>query len=249
MTQLATISIPAPQPAVARAVSAPEFDTARSMELGALARRALAESRLFYRHEAYDPRYAYELFRRALADGCDGAWQVIYEHYHPLVEHWVRRTGAFAVSGESSEYFVAAAFTRFWRAIPAERFSSFPTLASLLNYLRRCATCVVIDSARSHAATDLLPEESINWNNQKLAHADEEATERVSRAEFWRLIDGLLSSEAERVVVHSSFQLGMKPGDIFAARGDLFADINEVYTLKRNILARLRRNPDLKGLY
>lgn len=248
MTQPATMSIAAPQPAIARAASASEPSMAR-IELGVLARRALDESHLFYRHEPYDARYAYELLRRALAEGCEGAWQVIYEHYHPLVEHWVRRTGAFAVSGESSDYFVAAAFTRFWRAIPAARFSAFPNLAALLNYLRRCATCVVIDSARSHAATDLLPEESINWNTQKLAHADEEATERVSRAEFWRLIDGLLSGEAERVLMRSSFLLGMKPGDIFAARADLFADVGEVYTLKRNILARLRRCPELRGLY
>jgi len=247
MTQLATVSTPAAQPPIARPAAA-QPDLTRA-DLGALARQALVESRLFYRHEAYDPRPAYELFRRALAEGCDGAWQVIYEHYRPLVEHWVRRTGAFAVSGESSDYFVAAAFTRFWRAIPAGRFSSFPSLASLLNYLRRCATCVVIDSARAHAATDLLPEESINWNTQKLAHADEEATERVSREEFWRLIDGLLTGEAERVVVRASFLLGMKPGDIFAAHADLFVDVNEVYTTKRNILARLRRSPELRGLY
>ena len=40
----------------------------RAMDLMSLARRALAESRRFYRHEEYDPRYAYELFRRALVE-------------------------------------------------------------------------------------------------------------------------------------------------------------------------------------
>lgn len=244
MTQLSTVSFTNPSnPFIVQNTDPTQMD------LMALTRQALAESRLFYRHEEYDARYAYELFRRALVERCEGSWQVIYEHYHLLVEHWVRRSGAFVVSGESSEYFVAAAFTRFWRAIPSERFNSFPTLASLLNYLRRCATCVVIDSARSHAATDMLPEESINWNNQKLAHADEEATDRVAREEFWQMVNGLLNSEAERVVVQKSFVLGMKPGDIFEARSDLFASVNEVYMLKRNILARLRRSPELRGLY
>lgn len=239
-----------PSVAPALRLSAPSAATEpRLMDLGSLARRALAESRRFYRHEEYDSRYAYELFRRAMVERDEAAWGHIFEQYAPLVEHWVRRTGAFAVSGESSDFFVSAAFTRFWQAIPASRFSAFPSLASLLNYLRRCATCVVIDSARSHAATDLLPEESINWNKQKLAHADEEATDRVSRAEFWRLIDGLLNTEAERLVVHQSFLLGMKPGDIYASHSDLFSDVNEVYTLKRNILARLRRSPELRGLY
>lgn len=247
MTQTLSLNHLAAQPALGYP-SGVESDLMR-MELGSLALRAAAESRLFYRHEEYDPRYAYELFRRALVERNEEAWVCIYEHYYPLVDHWVRRTGAFAVSGESSDYFVSAAFTRFWRAIPSDRFRSFPNLASLLNYLRRCSSCVVIDSARAHAATDLLPEESINWNNQKLAHADEEATERVSRVEFWRMIDDLLQSEAERVIVRCSFLLGMKPGDIYHDHSALFAGIEEVYTLKRNILARLRRNPELRGMY
>lgn len=219
------------------------------MDLGSLARRALAESRSFYRHEEYDPHFAYELFRRALVERDDAAWGHIFEQYAPLVEHWVRRTGAFTVSGETSDFFVSAAFTRFWRAIPAERFAAFPSLASLLNYLRRCATCVVIDTARSQSYADMLPEECVNWNDQRLGHADEEATDRVSREEFWGLVDGLLTSEAERVVIRCSFLLGMKPGDIYARWRTLFSGVEEVYTLKRSILTRLRKSPDLRGMY
>ncbi|NNJ12883.1 sigma-70 family RNA polymerase sigma factor [Chloroflexales bacterium ZM16-3] len=246
MTQ--TMSSAQPAAPLSGAQTSSAIDLSR-MDFGTLMSRCAVESRLFYSHQDYDSRFAYELFRRALVERSEDAWEHIYQHYFQLVEHWVRRTGAFTVSGETSDFFVSAAFTRFWRAIPAERFSSFPSLAALLNYLRRCASCVVIDSARAHSYADLLPEECINWNTQKLSHADEEATERVSRAEFWQLVDGMLQSEAERVVVRSSFLLGMKPGDIFAARGDLFSDVSEVYALKRNILVRLRRNPELKGMY
>jgi hypothetical protein len=108
---------------------------------------------------------------------------------------------------------------------------------------------VVIDAARAHSFTDLLPEECINWNDQRLGHADEEATERVSRAEFWHLVDGLLASEAERVIVRCSFLLGMKPGDIYAQWGALFNGVEEVYTLKRGLLSRLRKSPELQGMY
>jgi DNA-directed RNA polymerase specialized sigma24 family protein len=219
------------------------------LDLEALARRCQLESRRFYSQQPYEPAYAYELFRRALVEHDQGAWEHIFAQYRPLVEHWVRRTGAFTLCGESSEYFVSAAFARFWRAIPAERFRSFPTLAALLNYLRRCASCVVIDSARAHAASDYLPEEAINWNDQRLAHADEEATDRVSRSEFWHLVDELLNTEAERVIVRSSFLLGMKPGDIYNERRDLFQGVGEVYALKRNILSRLRRSKELQGMY
>lgn len=239
----------APSSYAAPAAPAATPSDPRLMELGSLARRALLESRHFYRHEEYDSRFAYELFRRALVERDDAAWGQLFEQYSPLVEHWVRRTGAFTVSGETSDFFVSAAFTRFWRAIPAERFASFPTLASLLNYLRRCATCVVIDAARSHSFVDMLPEECVNWNTQRLGYADEEATERVASDEFWQLVDGLLTSEIERVIVRSSYLLGMKPGDIYAKWAMLFSGVEEVYTLKRSILARLRKCPELRGMY
>lgn len=231
------------------AVARPAEPLPGALDLEALARRCQIESRRFYAQEDYEPAYAYELFRRALVDHNQGAWEHIFVQYRPLVEHWVRRTGAFTLCGESSEYFVSAAFARFWRAIPSERFRSFPTLAALLNYLRRCASCVVIDAARAHATSDYLPEEAINWNDQRLAHADEEATDRVSRNEFWHLIDDLLNNEAERVIVRCSFLLGMKPGDIYNERRDLFQDVAEVYALKRNILGRLRRSKELQGMY
>jgi DNA-directed RNA polymerase specialized sigma24 family protein len=250
MTQQTMIQRPAaPQYATSYSLPASEDLDLTKVEMSALVRWCSDESRSFYRHETHDPRYAYELFRRALVDRDEQAWAFLYQHYFPLAEHWVRRTGAFALSGESSEYFVSAAFTRFWRAIPAERFRSFPNLASLLNYLRRCANCVVIDAVRAHNWNDMLPEESVNWNNQAFAEADEEATERVHRVEFWNYISELLSNEAERVIVHSSFILGMKPGDIFAARSDLFAGVDEVYAMKRNILNRLRRNHELRAMY
>src|SRR5262245_24055669 len=112
------------------------------MEMSTLVRRCEIESERFHRREAYDTRFAHELFRRALVERSDLAWEYLYWHYHNLVETWVLRSSSFRHSGESSEFFVAAAFLRFWRAISPERFASFPTLGALLDYLRCCASCV-----------------------------------------------------------------------------------------------------------
>ncbi|MFV9504896.1 MAG: sigma-70 family RNA polymerase sigma factor [Oscillochloridaceae bacterium umkhey_bin13] len=243
MNPFPTTSTPA---AVFTAPAAPS--DLRQIELESLARRAAVESRRFYRHEAYEPAYAYELFRRALVERDQAAWGLLYELYAPLVDHWVRRTGAFTVSGETSDYFVCSAFTRFWRAIPPTRFEAFPTLAALLNYLRRCATCVVIDTARAQSYADILPEEAVNWNDQRLGYADEEATDRVSHAELWAIVEGLLVNEAEQVLVRGSFLLGLKPSEIFARWPHLFSGVEEVYSLKRAVLARLRKSPELREL-
>ncbi|HJZ48129.1 MAG TPA: sigma-70 family RNA polymerase sigma factor [Roseiflexaceae bacterium] len=217
------------------------------MDLAALARRSQAESELFYRGYQHDTRFAYELFRRALVEQSEIAWEHIYAHYSPLVESWIRRSGAFSSSGESSEFFVGAAFTKFWRAI-TERFEQFPTLSSLLSYLQLCAGSVVIDSVRAQSWAEMLPEEAIPFGHAAQTSPDEEAMKRVNCEEFWSYVDAQLNSEAERVVVFRSFVLGMRPGDIYNDYQHLFQNINDVYNVKRNVLGRLSRNPELRQM-
>ena len=216
------------------------------MDLSTLVRYCVVESERFYRGQSHDTRFSYELFRRALVERNELAWEHIYSHYSNLVESWVRRSGAFASSGESSEFFVVCAFTKFWRAITPERFAAFPTLASLLHYLQLCAGCVVIDSVRAQSWAEMLPEEAIPFGRTPQTAPDEEAMDRVNRQEFWNYINTQLNDEAERVVVFSSFVLGLKPGDIYARRRDLFASVNDVYNVKRNVLGRLSRDQALR---
>jgi hypothetical protein len=218
------------------------------MSLAALATCCAAESERFYRGRPYDTQFAYELFRRALVERDELAWEHVYTHYAPLVESWVRRSGAFAGSGETGEYFVGAAFTKFWRAVTPERFESFATLAALLHYLQLCAGSVVIDSVRAQSWAEMAPEEALSPWQAPQASPDEQALNRVSRAEFWRFIESQMNGAAELAVVVGSFVMGLKPGEIYEQRPDLFANVNEVYNVKRNVLARLGRNGELRGL-
>jgi DNA-directed RNA polymerase specialized sigma24 family protein len=218
------------------------------MDLESLVRRCATESERFYRGQQHDTCFSYELFRRALVERDELAWEQLYMHYSGLVEGWIRRSGAFSSSGESSEYFVVGAFTKFWRAISAERFASFPSLASLLQYLQLCATSVVIDSVRAQSWSEMLPEETISPSHGPQASPDEEAVNRVDREEFWRFIDEQLNSEVERVVVYCSFVLGLTPRAIYARRSELFSSVNDVYNVKRNVLGRLSRNQHLRQL-
>jgi DNA-directed RNA polymerase specialized sigma24 family protein len=218
------------------------------MDLAALVRRCAAESERFYRGQQHDTCFSYELFRRALVERDEPAWEQLYRHYSGLVEGWIRRSGAFTSSGESSEYFVVGAFTKFWRAITPERFASFPTLASLLQYLQLCATSVVIDSVRAQSWSEMLPEETITPNHGPQTSPDEEAVSRVDREEFWRFINEQLNGEVERVVVYCSFVLGLTPRAIYAKRSELFSSVNDVYNVKRNVLGRLSRNQQLRQM-
>lgn len=217
-----------------------------AMSLSVLESHCATESERFYRGQPHDTRFAYELFRRALVERDDVAWEYVFNHYRGLVESWVRRSGAFTSSGETSEYFVVSAFMRFWQAVTAERFASFNSLAALLHYLQLCAGCVVIDSVRAQSWAEMMPEEALVYARSTHISPDEEAVERVNRVEFWSYINDLLNDESERVVLYNSFVLGMKPGDIYMQRSDLFGDVNDVYNVKRNVLGRLSRNQDLR---
>ncbi len=241
----------APEPSSPRdsaASTAHHEPTPGQMDLMTLMRRCACESERFYRGQQHDTRYSYELFRRALVERNEAAWEQLYRHYSGLVEGWVRRSGAFTSSGESSEFFVVGAFTKFWRAITPDRFESFPTLASLLHYLQLCATSVVIDSVRTQSWSEMLPEDMLTPGATPQSSPDEEAVNRVHREEFWRMIDAQLHDEIERVVVYCSFILGLTPRAIFARRGDLFNSVNDVYNVKRNVLGRLGRNTKLRQM-
>jgi DNA-directed RNA polymerase specialized sigma24 family protein len=216
------------------------------LSLPALVRRCAAESDHFYRNQPYDARFAHELFRRALVERDEIAWEHIYTHYSPLVESWVRRSGAFVGSGESSEFFIGAAFTKFWRAVSPERFATFATLAALLSYLQLCTSSVVIDSVRAQSWAEIVADDALPADQLPRASADDQAIDRVSRAEFWRYIDTQLNGDAERAVVLGSFVMGMKPGEICEQRPDLFVNVGDVYNIKRNVLSRLSRNPELR---
>ncbi|NOK60593.1 MAG: sigma-70 family RNA polymerase sigma factor [Chloroflexi bacterium AL-W] len=227
----------------------PEHGPPEQLDLPTLVKHCIVESELFYRGKTNDSRFAFELFRRALVERNEVAWEYLYNHYAPLVESWVRRSGAFANSGESSEYFVVLAFTRLWRAITPERFDSFPNLASLLQYLQRCAGCVVVDMVRSHSwGMEILPEEAVPIEYAHQVSPDVEAVERISREEFWKYIDAQLHTSAEQIVVFETFIMGMKPGDVLTKYPDLFTCINDVYNVKRNVLGRLGRNHELRRL-
>src|SRR5581483_3770656 len=65
----------------------------REMSLTALVQHCATQSEHFYRGRAHDTRFAYELFRRALVERDELAWEHVYTHYCPLVEGWVRRSG------------------------------------------------------------------------------------------------------------------------------------------------------------
>ncbi|HEU4322143.1 MAG TPA: sigma-70 family RNA polymerase sigma factor [Roseiflexaceae bacterium] len=242
-------AIARPQPASPPVPPRPASEPAPTqLDLGDLVRRCQIEGGRFMRGLPYDDSYAHELFRRALVERNEPAWEQLYLLYYAMVRKWVTRHSSFSDSGECCEHFVNLAFTKFWQAIPPARFESFTSVATLLRYLYHCAQCAVIDTARRQSRADWLPEEEHDPDWVSPQCLETEAVDRMSHEEFWRSIGSELNGEAERVVIFDFFIQGMKPSAIFASHPDLFEDIGSVYRVKRNVLSRLARRPDLRRL-
>ena len=220
------------------------------LTLTGIAHRCAQETEQFFQRQRHDPRYCFELFRRAIVHRNQRAWELIYTQYDAQVSRWVKRHSAFPTSGEEVPYFVNRAFEKMWVALTAERFGNFPDLKSLLRYLQMCVHSAVMDHVRIAERTDLdVQEERLAAEGEAGNPVVEDQTlDRLHREAFWQEIDARMRTEKERRVVYGSFVLALKPRELYTQCQDVFSDVKEVYRVKENVLARLRRDAELREL-
>jgi DNA-directed RNA polymerase specialized sigma24 family protein len=223
----------------------------QGLTLSGIAHRCKAETERFFQRQAYDPRYCFELFRRAMTERNQRAWELVYAQYSPQVAGWVKRHSAFASAGEEVQYLINRAFEKMWLAMTPEKFGRFPNLKSLLRYLQMCVHSAIIDSVRaSEQAVAGIEEERLEVEGPSNTPTVERAAmNRVQRQQLWQEIGARLHNDKERKVVYGSFVLALKPRELYAQYDKLFGDVTEIYRIKENVLSRLRRDAELKKLF
>jgi DNA-directed RNA polymerase specialized sigma24 family protein len=221
----------------------------RFLTLAGVAHRCSQETALFFQRQSYDPWYCFELFRRAITDRDQHAWELVYAQYRSLVAGWVERHSAFPDSGEEAQYFVNRAFEKMWAALNPDKFGHFSDLGSLLRYLQMCVHSVILDQIRvaERCVVGVQAEDLAVENNASRPIVEDQALDRVHRREFWREINARVRDEKERRVVYGSFILALKPRELYARFRETFRDVDEVYRVKENVLARLRRDAALRN--
>ncbi len=221
-----------------------------TLTLAGIAHRCTQETEFFFQRKSYDPRYCFELFRRAIMERNQRAWELVYTQYRSLVAGWVERHSAFPSSGEEAQYLVNRAFEKMWSAVTPDRFGRFPDLKSLLRYLQMCVHSVVLDQVRVAERAEVGAEADIASVEGEAGDTtlEDQALAHVRGQELWDQISERLHNEKERRVVYGYFVLALKPKEIYAEGKDTFRDVREVYRIKENVLARLRRDAELKKL-
>lgn len=183
-----------------------------------------------------------ELFRQAIVQRNDRAWAAVYDRYEPHVRRWL---GAYAEDDT-----VASVFERFWVAVDADKFACFDTISGVLRYLQLCAFAMRSDRIRQIRARG--PEQPLDVAAYR-APVDRDMAEavekRVDATAFWRLVSDRLASKREGLLLYLTYVQGLTPQQIRTYHRAQFPDVDEIYRLKRNVLQRLRRSPEILAFW
>lgn len=202
----------------------------------------------FTRGEASDDTAGVELFRRAMTDDDQAAWQVIIELYRGLLIAQASRRVVRGFVAEDDGFCVDRAFQRFWRANRKGRLQQFNDLASILKYLKMCLASVLLDEARARrrqawVSLDEVPPETCVGTDPS-SHV----VGKVAARELWEIISREVVDPQELLVARLSFVSGLTPRDIITRHPEKFQDVYDVYRTKRNMIERLRRSAALRQL-
>ena len=217
-----------------------------------LARRCRQESKHYLAGRSHNETYCFELFRRAIFDRDQAAWQAVYTQYQALVAAWVRQHSKFQPIDEEPAFFVNAAFAGFWRRVSKPEITlHFNNLGQLLQYLKQCAHSAIEDAYRRQ---QYCPPDILAWDDlaetvvDNAPSPEERAISQAEVGTLERAILNRLQNETEAVVATLSWKYGLRPREIQRHRPDLFTGVSQVYRVKRNILNRLLRDPYIQWL-
>lgn len=180
------------------------------------------------------------LFRRAISGRDMQAWGEIHQRYRPLLIAWAYRSGVHLHTCETCEDIADQAFARAWAALGPERFHEFSTLAQLLGYLRTCVSSTAIDCMRSEQSLQRIRTANTYYNAP--SSPENIVLDDLSRSELWQRILSFVSQETERIILIESFIYSLPPRIIQERYPQLFNCVNEIYTIKRNLFAKLQRH-------
>jgi hypothetical protein len=219
----------------------------RLIPLAELATTCREETERFLRREPSRDEYCFEIFRRAVCDRTQQAWDAVFAQYQGMVLAWVRRHPVSASTREDDTFWVNRTFDRFWTAVGPERFGAFPSMAAVLRYLKMCAHSVLLDEMRAQNSAGRAPLTDAVADQIEAPDIADHAVGQLAGSDLWDVVLAEVQDEAERHVAYCCFVLDLKPREVQERYPQLYATVGDVYRIKRNLLDRLRRNANIRA--
>jgi DNA-directed RNA polymerase specialized sigma24 family protein len=219
----------------------------KSLHLHYIRSRCAEESKHFSQRQEYDPRFCYELFRRAILNRDQRAWEYVYQQYQRVVASWVGRHPLFYSLEEDEGFFVNRVFEKMWKHLTPEKFMHSPSLNALLSYLHKCVNSVLVDAMRKQERFVLLEEgeNGIDLLASSPKTPESEIVNRDIADRLWALLQERCKDEKEVAIAYGSFVLALKASQIYSEYRGVFQSVKEVYRVKEKLLARLKRDQEL----
>ncbi|MGB0385303.1 MAG: hypothetical protein ACPGWR_10815 [Ardenticatenaceae bacterium] len=202
-----------------------ESTNPRQLTLVGVTYRCKKQTARFQNRLSSDPKFCYELWRRALEDRDEDAWNFVYAQYESLVISYIRRHPYYNNCYEEAPAFVPEIFVRIWQAIPPERFRKFPSLPSLLKFLQVTVYRLILNKCRAEPPLPPLI-----------------SSPQIDRQKFWACIEQHAKSEQERIIVRERLREERKPAEIIQRHPQLFPNKKSVFRATEYLRARLRRD-------
>lgn len=228
-----------------------------STQYRSLNTRSLADGCADTRVDGAHEGYCLELFRRAIVEHSAESWSAIYTQYRKLVIRWTLeslQTGREVEQGLLDEL-VLGAFTSFWQGFTAGKLERAEGLASVLKYLKACVFTTVLQFRRRASTRQAQSEEPLADGEvvagmilRSPANVEREVLHAQQAQRLWEIVDQHCLDERERLLARLSFVADLTPNRIMALHPELFASVEEIYSLRRNLRNRLMQNPQLRRM-
>ena len=212
------------------------------LALEELARHCAQQTDLYRRRMEHDLRYCLEIVRRAVKRRDEHAWEIFEEQSGSQVASWVRRHPGYEQCSESVDDLVRHAFEKLWTTFSSDlskvdRFTSYPRW---MQYLQTCVHSVIVDALRSNRPFKEIPEDLT---------VDGPPPPSVAGRELWAYISGVLKDDQEKLVTEAYYLHGIEPQKLFEQFPSRFESVREIYRIRQNVLARLRRDARFRDLF
>jgi hypothetical protein len=206
-----------------------------------LARHCAQQTDRYRRRLEHDLGYCLEIVRRAIRRQDEQAWEIFEDQSRSQVASWVRRHPGFDECGEGVDDLIRHAFEKLWRSFSADhgKLDRFTNYQGWMKYLQMCVHSVIVDALRSNRPSLEIPED--------LSYQSEGGS--TSSRDLWEYVARQLKDDQERLVMEAFLLYGSEPQDLFRQFQSRFSSVKEIYRIRQNVLARLRRDTSFRELF
>ena len=211
------------------------------LALDELARHCAQQTDRYRRRLDHDLRYCLEIIRRAIRRRDQQAWEIFENQSRTQVASWVRRHPGHDQCGEGVDDLIRNAFEKLWSTFSSDqsKLDRFTSYQGWMKYLQMCVHSVIVDALRSNRPLLEIPEDI----------AFEPPRPSTSAQELWEYVSRQLKDDKERLAIEAFLLYGTEPQSLYRQFPSRFESVKEIYRIRQNVLARLRRDPTFRELF